>query len=98
LTYFAASPELAFASITAFLVAEMADWAIYSFSRMPLQQRILISSVVSVPLDTMIFQNLAGYFTPAAFTMEVLSKIAGVAFVWYLLKVRDRNEPLIGNA
>ena len=40
----------------------------------PLQERILVSSVVSVPLDTLAFQYLAGYLTPAAFTTEVLSK------------------------
>jgi queuosine precursor transporter len=38
-----------------------------------------------------IFQNLAGYYTPAAFIMELLSKAIGVAAVWYLLKLRIGN-------
>ena len=67
-TYFMVDPAIARASITAFVISEMADWAIYSFTKRPLQSRILISSLVSVPLDTLAFQHLAGYLTPAAFT------------------------------
>ena len=66
----------------------MADWAIFTFTKRPLQERILVSSLVSVPLDTLAFQYLAGYLTPAAFTTEVLSKMLGVLIVWYLLKLR----------
>jgi hypothetical protein len=49
---------------------------------------------VSVPLDTLAFQHLAGYLTPAAFTTEVLSKALGVAIVWYLLKLRMDRVPV----
>ena len=92
-TYFMVDPAIAMASITAFVLSEMADWAIYSFTKRPLQSRILISSLVSVPLDTLAFQYLAGYLTPAAFTTEVLSKALGVAIVWYLLKLRMDRAP-----
>jgi uncharacterized PurR-regulated membrane protein YhhQ (DUF165 family) len=94
LTYFIVDPAIAVASITAFVLSEMADWAIYSFTKRPLQSRILISSLVSVPLDTLAFQHLAGYLTPAAFTTEVLSKALGVAIVWYLLKLRMDRVPV----
>lgn len=93
ITYFMVDPAIALASITAFVLSEMADWAIYSFTKRPLQSRILISSLVAVPLDTLAFQYLAGYLTPAAFTTEVLSKALGVAIVWYLLKLREGNTP-----
>jgi queuosine precursor transporter len=97
ITYFMVDPAIAVASITAFVISEMADWAIYSFTKRPLQSRILISSLVSVPLDTLAFQHLAGYLTPAAFTTEVLSKALGVAVVWYLLKLRAGAEPVIAH-
>jgi len=92
-TYVMVDPAIAIASVTAFVLSEMADWAIYSFTRRPLQSRILISSLVAVPLDTLAFQYLAGYLTPAAFTTEVLSKALGVAIVWYLLKLRMDAKP-----
>lgn len=91
ITYFMVDPAIAIASITAFFLAEMADWAIYSFTRRPIHERILISSIIAVPLDTLAFQYLAGYLTPAAFTTEVASKALGVIIVWYLLRARDRR-------
>ncbi len=93
ITYFMVDPAIALASITAFILSETTDWAVYSFTRRPLQQRILLSSLVSVPLDTLAFQYLANYLTPAAFTTEVLSKALGVVIVWYLLKMRMDRRP-----
>jgi preprotein translocase subunit Sec61beta len=93
ITYVMVDQAIALASIFAFIASELADWAIYSFTRRPLQQRILISSLVAVPLDTLVFQYLAQYLTPAAFTTEVLSKAVGVLVVWYLLKLRERGAP-----
>lgn len=94
-TYFMVDPSIALASITAFFLAEMADWAIYSFTRRPIHERILVSSIVAVPLDTLAFQYLAGYLTPAAFSTEVLSKAIGVIVVWYLLRARDRSRAIV---
>jgi queuosine precursor transporter len=93
ITFFMVDRAIALASITAFILSEMTDWAIYSFTKRPLQQRILLSSLVAVPLDTLAFQYLANYLTPAAFTTEVLSKALGVLIVWYLLKLRADSRP-----
>ena len=92
-TYYMVDPMIALASISAFVLSEMADWAIYSFTKRPLQNRILMSSLFSVPVDTLAFQHLAGYLTPAAFVTEVVSKAIGVAIIWYLLKLRTGNAP-----
>src|SRR4029453_11438727 len=48
--YFMVDPAIALASITAFALSETTDWAVYSFTRRPLQQRILLSRLVSGPL------------------------------------------------
>ena len=94
LTWFMVDPAIAVASITAFMLSETADWAVYSWLRRPLSQRILISSAIAVPLDTFAFQYLAGYLTPAAFMTEVASKALGVIIVWYLLRARDRRRAI----
>jgi queuosine precursor transporter len=86
--WYFAGPGLAIASLVAFTLSELTDWGVYSFTKRPLQSRILLSSMLSVPVDTFVFQHLAGYLTPAAFVTEVLSKAVGVAIVWYLLKLR----------
>ena len=94
LTWFMVDPAIAIASITAFILSEAADWGVYSFLRRPLSQRILISSLIAIPLDTLAFQYLAGYLTPAAFATEIASKAVGVLIVWYLLRMRDRKLAL----
>jgi uncharacterized PurR-regulated membrane protein YhhQ (DUF165 family) len=94
ITWFMVDPVIAVASITAFILSESADWGVYSFLRRPLTQRILISSLIAVPLDTLAFQYLAGYLTPAAFMTEIASKAVGVIIVWQLLRLRDRRIAL----
>jgi uncharacterized PurR-regulated membrane protein YhhQ (DUF165 family) len=96
--WYFAGPELAIASLTAFALSEMTDWAVYSFTKRPLQNRIILSALLSVPVDTLVFQHLAGYLTPAAFVTEVLSKAVGVAAVWYLLKLRVGNAEVAAHA
>lgn len=91
--WYFAGPGLAIASLTAFFLSEMTDWAVYTFTKRPLQSRIILSSLFAVPVDTLAFQHLAGYLTPAAFVTEVLSKALGVAVVWYILKLRVGNQP-----
>ena len=88
ITWYMTSPALAIASLTAFFISEMADWAIYSFTKRPLQKRILISSIVAVPLDTFAFLYLTGFLTAASFSVEVISKAVGVAIVFLLLRAR----------
>jgi uncharacterized PurR-regulated membrane protein YhhQ (DUF165 family) len=90
-TYVMVDPVIAVASVTAFVLSEMVDWAIFSFSRRPLYERILVSSMVAVPLDTLAFQYLADYLTPAAFATEVASKALGVMIVFLLLRARDQR-------
>src|SRR5262249_15888447 len=58
---------IAAASGIAFLVSETADWAVYTFTKRPLSQRILISSLVGAPIDTAIFLFGANMVTPGVF-------------------------------
>jgi queuosine precursor transporter len=91
ITYFMVDKSLAIASLIAFSLSETTDWAVYSWTKRPLQNRILISSLFSIPVDTLAFQYLAQYLSPASFTTEVISKAVGVAIVWYLLRMRIGN-------
>ena len=97
-TWLMVDPGLAFASLVAFVFSEMTDWAVYSFTKRPLQNRIWISALLSVPVDTVAFQWLGSHYapdmvqmTPASIVVEIISKAVGVAAVWYLLKLRVGN-------
>jgi uncharacterized PurR-regulated membrane protein YhhQ (DUF165 family) len=91
ITWFMVDPALAVASLAAFAISETVDWAIYSFTNKPLQKRILLSSLVSVPVDTLVFLQLAGFLTLPSFSVEAASKAVGVLIVWYLLKLRSER-------
>ncbi len=92
-TWFMTSPELAIASLTAFFISEMADWAVFSFTKRPLQNRILISSLISIPLDSFAFLYLSGFLTGPSFTVETMSKAVGVLIVWLMLRARVKETP-----
>jgi uncharacterized PurR-regulated membrane protein YhhQ (DUF165 family) len=89
LTYYVVDPAIATASLIAFLLSESVDWAIFSFTHRPLQERILLSSLLSAPVDTLAFQYLADYLSPAAYSLEVASKLLGVLALWWLIRSRQ---------
>ncbi len=94
LSYIMANPMVAIASVTAFLFSECLDWAVYTLTRRPLHDRILLSSALSTPLDSIIFTAMAGIFSPLNVLVMTSSKMVG-AFMTYLwmLKVRDQFKP-----
>ena len=94
-TWFVVDPFIAVASITAFTFSEMTDWAVFSFTKRPLQKRILISSAISVPVDTVAFLYLIGQLTPASFSVECLSKTFGVLLLWALLRHGVRRSSVL---
>lgn len=82
-SYFMASPMVAVASCAAFLVSELADWAVYTFTKRPLHQRILISSALSTPLDSAVFLALIGHFSMVGVLLMTASKmVAAMAIFW----------------
>ena len=90
LTYFTVQPFVALASVSAFLVSETADWAVYSLTRRPLHDRIVLSSAVGAPLDTVVFLAMMGFLNPASFSLESASKLVGAVIVWIILRRRWR--------
>jgi uncharacterized PurR-regulated membrane protein YhhQ (DUF165 family) len=85
LSYFMASPFVAIASLTAFLVSELLDWAYYSWSKKTLRERILISSLISTPIDSAIFLLIINQFSFIATLTMFFSKMIGALIVWYIL-------------
>lgn len=96
-SFMLAGPAIALSSTGAFLVSELADWAVYSFSRRPLSSRILLSSAISAPIDTTVFLLGANMVTPgilAASTIitSVASKLTGAYVVYRIVKRQEQRE------
>ncbi|MBM3950172.1 MAG: VUT family protein [Rhodospirillales bacterium] len=90
ISYVMAGPVVAAASVAAFLVSEFADWCIYSFSGRRFSERILISSAVSTPLDSLVFLYLIGAASAAGVALMTASKMVGAFAVWWLVRRRER--------
>lgn len=87
------------ASGLAFLVSETVDWAVYTFSKRPLSQRIMLSSLASAPLDQMVFIGLASLAAPGIFAWGtiltgVASKLAGAWVVSKIVTAQERGPQL----
>lgn len=90
-----APPQIALASAAAFAISELVDWFIFTVSKRPLSQRVLISSALSAPLDSAAFWWLASLAVPGVFTWStvltaIASKLAGTYVVYAILKRRER--------
>lgn len=86
LSYFMASPFVALASMTAFAVSETVDWGVYTFARRPLEQRILLSSLLSTPIDSAIFLTMIGHLSVSGVVAMTASKMLGALIVWRIMK------------
>jgi queuosine precursor transporter len=92
ISYFMSAPVVAIASLSAFLVSEALDWAVYTFTRKPLAQRVLYSSALSVPVDTFVFLHLVGIFDWTGFLLVVIAKMVGALVFWAILRSRSMPE------
>ncbi len=93
LTFLTSGGELALASGLAFAISELADWAVYTFTKRPLHERILLSSLLGAPIDTTVFLVMAerivdGVFSWPNLMMSVLGKLAAAALVAEIVRRR----------
>jgi uncharacterized PurR-regulated membrane protein YhhQ (DUF165 family) len=86
ISYIMADPYIAIASIVAFTISELTDWAIYTWTKKPFAQRILISSAVSTPLDSGVFLAMIGHFSILNVFLMTVAKMVGALIVWHLVK------------
>ena len=89
LSYYMADPFVALASLAAFLISEFADWALYSFTGKPFSQRVLISSAVSTPLDSVVFLGIISHLSFVGVVAMTISKMVGALLVWWLVRRRE---------
>lgn len=90
ISYFMAGAEIAFASMAAFMAGEMLDWAMYTYTGRPFSQRILLSSLVSTPVDSAVFLFLIGMAGFGSICIMTLSKLVGAFIVFLLVRRREQ--------
>lgn len=95
ISWLMATPAIAFASVCAFLTGELVDWAVYTFTGRPFSQRVLLSSALSTPLDSIVFLSLVGLFSVPSVVLMTVSKMAGAVIVYFIAR---RREPVPARA
>jgi hypothetical protein len=58
------------------MLSEAVDWLVYTFSKRPFRSRVLLSSSISVPLDSAVFLWLVGSFAWPLLAIQIASKMA----------------------
>lgn len=93
-SYFVSDPFIAIASAVAFAASELVDFGVFTPMRKHnLAAAVLISSVVSAPIDTVLFLQIAGFgVTWQAVLGQFIVKtvMAGLVAAWLAWKHRSR--------
>ena len=77
---------IAIASVAAFFISEIVDWAVYTYTKKPLGQRILLSSAIGTPIDSAVFLLILGFFSPLGFLLMTIAKMIAAVAIWWRLK------------
>ena len=95
LSYLLADPFVAIASAIAFATSEIADYLLYTFTKRPFHQRVVLSSLISAPIDTAVFLFGINGFTFGTFVLMVLSKLIAALVIWLTYRSGSVAEPEI---
>lgn len=99
LTFVTSGGALALASGAAFLVSELIDYALFTLTSYKLSTRVLLSSSMAAPIDTITFLYGARYIRDAQLTvpnisMSIAGKMFGAIIIWMLIKYRLENNKI----
>jgi hypothetical protein len=82
------SPRFAVASASAFLMSETIDWLIYSLTKRPFADRVLISVAFSAPVDTACFLLLGQIWSWRLFAIGLAAKLLSGVGLSQILRYR----------
>lgn len=76
--------KVAIASLSAFIVAETTDWLVFMLMKKSLKWRLVVSNLISCPLDSIVFVTIAfgvGIWNPAVWGQALVKYVSGF-FAW----------------
>ena len=82
ISFLMADPFVATASAIAFASSEIADYLVYTATKRPFRERVALSSLISAPIDTVVFLYLIGAFTWGTVALMILAKLVAVLIIW----------------
>lgn len=91
-SYILAEKQVAIASVASFTIGEILDWAIYTYTRKPLSQRLLLSTFISAPIDSVVFLYLMEQLNTLGIVVLTTSKILGILAVWGFWRAKSARQ------
>ena len=83
LSYLMADPFVAMASLTAFAISELSDYLVFTFKKGNFKQKVIWSSVVGVPIDTIVFLTIISSLSWFSFVVMCISKMIVLSYlIW----------------
>jgi len=71
--------QIAVASVSAFIISEGLDWAVFTYFKWPFRKRIYLSNLVSCPIDSLVFVTMAfGFVWPAIWGQALIKYLSGL--------------------
>jgi queuosine precursor transporter len=81
ISYLMSNPFVAIASITAFALSEICDYLVFTYKRGTHKQKIIYSSLLSVPVDTLVFLYVIDSVSWISFIVMCASKLIAVGYI-----------------
>lgn len=91
-SYVLADKNIALASASAFFVGEFIDWLIFTFTKKPLSQRLLLSSGFSAPIDSAVFLYLMQQLNGVGLFALTAGKFMGIFAIWFIWRIQRKRE------
>jgi uncharacterized PurR-regulated membrane protein YhhQ (DUF165 family) len=91
ISFLLAEKQAAIASLGAFAAGEFIDWGIFTWTKKPLSQRILWSSLVSAPVDSYVNLYLLNQMNWPSMGLMLIMKTLGVLALWYIWRIRNKR-------
>jgi uncharacterized PurR-regulated membrane protein YhhQ (DUF165 family) len=86
ISYLLANPFVAIASATAFALSETIDWLVYTITKKPFHERVLISSVFAIPIDSFVFLWMIDAHTWGTVLLMISAKLAASLYIYFTHK------------
>jgi len=80
ITYFL-NKNIALASVSAFIISELIDWVVFTFSVLSFRKRIMLSNLFSTPVDSFVFVSIAFGFAWPIIIGQTIVKFLSSGFV-----------------
>lgn len=81
ISYVMADPFVAMASISAFAISELVDYLAFTFYKGNFKARVVASSFIGVPIDTLVFLTIIDSMSAFSFLVMTVSKLIVLVYL-----------------